>query len=39
VDEPLVEDVLLRLQALGEQAFVIGEITARKKSEAPLVYV
>ena len=39
VDEPQVEDVLLRLQGLGEPAFVIGEITARKNDEPPLVYV
>ena len=39
VDEDLVGDVLLRLQGLGEQAYVIGEITARKKNEPPLVYL
>jgi phosphoribosylformylglycinamidine cyclo-ligase len=39
VDEELVSDVLLRLQGLGEQAFVIGEIVGRKDDEPPLVYV
>jgi phosphoribosylformylglycinamidine cyclo-ligase len=39
VAEDQVSDILLRLQALNEQAFVIGEITARKEGEAPLVYV
>ncbi|MGA8139575.1 MAG: AIR synthase-related protein, partial [Desulfobaccales bacterium] len=39
VDKDLVADVLLRLQGLNEQGFVIGEIAARKDSEAPVVYV
>ncbi len=39
VAEDKVEDILLRLQGLNEQAFIIGEITARKDGEPPLVYV
>ena len=39
VAEDQVSDILLRLQGLNEQAFVIGEITARKEGEAPLMYV
>jgi phosphoribosylformylglycinamidine cyclo-ligase len=39
VDQELVADIILRLQALGEHAFVIGEITARKNDEPPVVYV
>ncbi len=39
VAEDLVADVLLRLQGLHEQAFVIGEIVARKPEDPPLVYV
>jgi len=39
VDQELVADIMLRLQALGEHAFVIGEITARKNDEPPMVYV
>jgi phosphoribosylformylglycinamidine cyclo-ligase len=39
VDEKLVADVLLRLKALNENAFLIGEITARKNDEPPLAYV
>ncbi len=39
VAEDQVADVLLRLQGLNEHAFVIGEITARKEDEPPLVYV
>ncbi|HEX9882741.1 MAG TPA: AIR synthase-related protein, partial [Desulfobaccales bacterium] len=39
VDQGLVADIMLRLQALGEHAFVIGEITARKNDEPPMVYV
>jgi phosphoribosylformylglycinamidine cyclo-ligase len=39
VAEDQVSDILLRLQALNEHAFVIGEITARKEDEPPLVYV
>jgi phosphoribosylformylglycinamidine cyclo-ligase len=39
VDEELVADVLLRLQGLNEQGFVIGDIVARKDDEPPLVYV
>jgi phosphoribosylformylglycinamidine cyclo-ligase len=32
-------DVLLRLQALHEQGYVIGEIVERKNDDPPLVYV
>ncbi len=39
VDKDLVGDIMLQLQALGEHAFVIGEITARKNDEPPVVYV
>ena len=39
VDQELVADIMLRLQALGEHPFVIGEITARKNDEPPMVYV
>ncbi len=39
VDGNLVDDVTQRAEALGEMAFVIGEITARKEDEPPLVYV
>ncbi len=39
VAEDLVADVLLRLQGLHEQAFVIGEIVARKPENPPLVFV
>ncbi len=39
VAEDRVSDILLRLQGLNEQAFIIGEITARKDGEPPLVYV
>jgi phosphoribosylformylglycinamidine cyclo-ligase len=39
VAEDLVADVLLRLQGLQEQAFVMGEIVARKNDDPPLVYV
>jgi phosphoribosylformylglycinamidine cyclo-ligase len=39
VDEEMVADVLLRLQGLNEQGYVIGEIMARKNDEHPLVYV
>ncbi len=35
----LEADVLLRLQGLHEQAFVIGEIVARKPEDPPLVFV
>jgi phosphoribosylformylglycinamidine cyclo-ligase len=38
-DDNLVDDILLRLQGLGEHAFVIGEITARQKQQPPVVYV
>jgi hypothetical protein len=34
-----VTDVLLRLQGLNEQGFVIGEIVARKNDDPPLVYI
>jgi len=33
-----VADVLLRLQGLHEQGYVIGEIAPRKNAEPPLVY-
>ena len=39
VAEDQVSDILLRLQGLNEQAFVIGEITARKEGEPALEYV
>jgi phosphoribosylformylglycinamidine cyclo-ligase len=39
VDEKLVADVMLRLQGLGEQAFVIGEVAARKNDEPPVAYL
>jgi phosphoribosylformylglycinamidine cyclo-ligase len=39
VAEDHVADVLLRLQGLNEQGFVIGEITGRKNDDPPLVYV
>jgi phosphoribosylformylglycinamidine cyclo-ligase len=39
VNEEVVSDVLLRLQGLQEQAFVMGEIAARKPEEPPLVYI
>jgi phosphoribosylformylglycinamidine cyclo-ligase len=39
VDQELVADILFRLHALGEPAFVIGEITARKNDDPPVVYV
>jgi phosphoribosylformylglycinamidine cyclo-ligase len=39
VDEELLADILLQLQALGEHAYVIGEIAARKNDEPPVVYV
>ncbi|MHB8067607.1 MAG: phosphoribosylformylglycinamidine cyclo-ligase [Desulfobaccales bacterium] len=39
VAEDLVADVLLRLQGLHEQAFVIGEIASRKPEDPPLVFV
>jgi phosphoribosylformylglycinamidine cyclo-ligase len=39
VAEELVPDVLLRLQGLNEQGFVIGDIIPRKDDEAPLIYV
>jgi phosphoribosylformylglycinamidine cyclo-ligase len=38
VDQDLVTDVLLRLQGLHEQAFVIGEIVPRKEAEPALEY-
>ncbi len=38
VDQRLVGDVLLRLQGLNEQAYVIGEIVARKNDAPALVY-
>jgi phosphoribosylformylglycinamidine cyclo-ligase len=39
VADHLVADILLRLQGLNEQGFVIGEITARKNDDPPVVYV
>jgi phosphoribosylformylglycinamidine cyclo-ligase len=39
VAEDLVADVLLRLQGLHEQAFLIGEIVGRKPEDPPVVYV
>jgi phosphoribosylformylglycinamidine cyclo-ligase len=39
VAEDYVADVLLRLQGLHEAGYVIGEITARKNDDPPLVYV
>jgi len=39
VNEDLVSDVLLRLQGLHEQAFVMGEIAGRKPEEPPVVYL
>jgi phosphoribosylformylglycinamidine cyclo-ligase len=39
VAEEYVADVLLRLQGLHETGYVIGEITARKKDDPPIVYV
>ncbi|MCX5888840.1 MAG: phosphoribosylformylglycinamidine cyclo-ligase [Deltaproteobacteria bacterium] len=39
VAEDQVADVLLRLQGLNEQGFIIGEIAPRKEDEPPLVYV
>ena len=39
VGEEYVPDVLLRLQGLNEQGYVIGEIVERKNDDPPLVYV
>jgi phosphoribosylformylglycinamidine cyclo-ligase len=39
VEEALVEEILQRLRALGDHAFVIGEIGPRQKQQPPLVYV
>jgi phosphoribosylformylglycinamidine cyclo-ligase len=39
VDKKFMGDVLLRLQGLNEQAYVIGEIVERKNDAPPLVYV
>jgi phosphoribosylformylglycinamidine cyclo-ligase len=39
VAEEYVAEILLRLTALGETAFVLGEIVHRKNGEAPLLYV
>jgi phosphoribosylformylglycinamidine cyclo-ligase len=39
VEAELVDDILQRLQALQEQAYVIGEIVARQDGTPPLVYV
>jgi phosphoribosylformylglycinamidine cyclo-ligase len=39
VAEEYVADVLLRLQGLNEQGYVIGEIVERKNNDPSLVYV
>jgi phosphoribosylformylglycinamidine cyclo-ligase len=39
VAEEYVADVLLRLQGLNEQGYVIGEIMERKNDDPPLVYL
>lgn len=39
VEKKLVGDVLLRLQGLNEQAYVIGEIVERKNDAPALLYV
>jgi phosphoribosylformylglycinamidine cyclo-ligase len=39
VAEDQVADVLLRLQGLNEQGYVIGEIVERKNDDPPMVYV
>jgi hypothetical protein len=39
VGEEYVTDVLLRLQGLNEEGYVIGEIVERKNDDPPLVYV
>lgn len=39
VANDLVADVLLRLQGLREQAYVMGEIVERKNDDPPVVYV
>ena len=39
VAEDYVADVLLRLQGLHEAGYLIGEITARKNDDPPLVYI
>jgi len=39
VGEEHVADVLLRLQGLNEEGYVIGEIVERKNDDPPLVYV
>ncbi|MBW1917189.1 MAG: phosphoribosylformylglycinamidine cyclo-ligase [Deltaproteobacteria bacterium] len=39
VTEELLTEVLQRLEAVNEQAFVIGEIVARNPEELPLVYL
>jgi phosphoribosylformylglycinamidine cyclo-ligase len=39
VAEDQVADVLLRLQGLNEQGYVIGDIVERKNDDPPLVYV
>lgn len=38
VADDVVGEVLLRLQALKEDAFVIGEVAARKPADPPLIY-
>ena len=39
VAEEYVADVLLRLQGLNEQGYVIGEIVERTNDDPPLVYI
>jgi phosphoribosylformylglycinamidine cyclo-ligase len=39
VSEEYVAEILQRLAALGETAFVLGEIVHRKNGAAPLIYV
>ena len=39
VAEEYVSDVLLRLQGLNEQGFVIGEIVERKNDDPALIYI
>jgi phosphoribosylformylglycinamidine cyclo-ligase len=39
VSEEYVADVLLRLQGLNEEGYVIGEIVERKNDDPSLVYV
>jgi len=39
VAEEYVADVLLRLQGLNEEGYVIGEIVERKNDDPPLIYI